>query len=491
MDGIVRNTAFALLAQITTAVFTAALTLYLVRALGPDGFGIFALALGIGSVTALLSDGIPSSAERFLAEARGDRSAVTQLLADALRLNLLISAIVALALFASAGAIAAAYDEPELVWPLRGIAVAVFAQTAMRLYLSAFIALARIAVNLRLIFLESIVEAASSVALVALGAGAAGAAFGRAAGYLFGAFLAVVVVVRLYGRPAVRLRSAPGSRTREIAGYAAPLLVTGAAYTLYGQADVLIIGALLSTTAVGLFTGPLRLLLPLGYLGQAVANSIAPRQAARDRRSIRALETGIRWMVIFQAMLLAPVIVWADPIVRLLLGGEFQESADVLRVLAPWIFLRGVSPLISNSVNYLGQAARRIPIVVAALAINVVIDVTLLPVIGVVAAAIGTGVAYCVYVPAHFRIVQRELNLSVRPLVLTFARAMLAAVLMGVVMFVVGTDTLSMADWLIGGIGGTLAFVGALLLTGEVSRGEIRRGLAMTCAQLSQLARRG
>ena len=33
-----------------TAVFTAAVTLYLVRELGSSGYGVFAIALGIGSV---------------------------------------------------------------------------------------------------------------------------------------------------------------------------------------------------------------------------------------------------------------------------------------------------------------------------------------------------------------------------------------------------------------------------------------------------------
>ena len=46
-DSITRNTFFGLATQLTTAAFTAALTLFLVRALGPDDYGIFALATGI------------------------------------------------------------------------------------------------------------------------------------------------------------------------------------------------------------------------------------------------------------------------------------------------------------------------------------------------------------------------------------------------------------------------------------------------------------
>ena len=79
-----RNTVLALFAQLTTGAFTAVLMLYLVRALGPDAFGVFALALGIGSVARLAADvGISQSVARFLAESRGDRAGVAALLGAA------------------------------------------------------------------------------------------------------------------------------------------------------------------------------------------------------------------------------------------------------------------------------------------------------------------------------------------------------------------------------------------------------------------------
>ena len=55
-DGIARNTGFAFLAQITTALFTSVLTIYLVRALGPEQFGLFSLALAVGGMAMTLAD---------------------------------------------------------------------------------------------------------------------------------------------------------------------------------------------------------------------------------------------------------------------------------------------------------------------------------------------------------------------------------------------------------------------------------------------------
>jgi len=488
--GLGRNTVFALLAQLTTGIFTAVLTLYLVRKLGPDDFGLFALALGIGNLALLVADfGLLHSAARFIAENRGDREATAALIRDAVRLKLLTGALVAASLFAAAGPIASAYDQPDLAWPLRGMALALFAESVMTLFLSVFIAVGRIAVNLRIIFVESMIETVASIALVALGAGAVGATFGRAVGYGFGALLALWIVVRFFGRSAVGLLGPGGGRAGVLARYAAPLFVTNSAYTLYSQVDILLIGALLGTSAVGFFAAPLRLAIPLGYVGQAVANSVAPRQArtARGEAGVAAFEASLRWLVIFQAALLAPLIVWTEPIVRLLLGPEFLDSVGVLRLLSLYIFLRGLGPLITTTVNYLGQAARRIPIVVTALVINVVIDLILLPRIGVVGAAIGTGVAYAVYVPAHFIVCRHELGLAVRPLAVSFARAAFAAVAMGAVLLAFGTERLSAAEWVLGGAAGALAFGGALLVTGEISASEVRSGLRVVASGLSRL----
>ena len=489
--GIGRNTIFAFLAQVTTGVFTTVLTLYLLRALGSDGYGILALALGIGALGGVVATAVSQSAARFLAERRDDVRAVPGLLRDALTLHGLVGGVLAVVLFGAASPIAAAYGEPELTWPLRAVALAMFVQTVFSFYTTALGALARVATRLRLIFFESLAETISSIAFVALGAGVVGAVLGRAAGYGLGVALAIVVLVRMYGRSAIALPDVNRGRALEIARYGVPLLVINGAYEAYAQANVLIIGALLGTTAVGLFAAPLMLTVPLRYLGQSLAVSVAPRQVGRGREpgSVRAFQTSLRWMIVYQAALLAPLIVWADPVVELLFGADYEESADVLRGLAPYIFLAGLSPLISNTVTYLGQAARRIPIVIAALAINVVLNLVLLPWIGVVGAAIATSVSYAVYVPAHFRICHQELVFGLRPLVLTLARAAAAAAGMGAVLLAFGTGSLSLVEWLAGGSLGVIAYCAILVLTRELRIQELRRGAAAAAASFRRARR--
>src|ERR671918_2512210 len=87
-DTIRRNTAFALASQLATATFTAILTIVLVRVLGPEDYGVFALALSVASLVFLPADfGISQSTARFVAEHRGERGRIAEVTADGLKLK--------------------------------------------------------------------------------------------------------------------------------------------------------------------------------------------------------------------------------------------------------------------------------------------------------------------------------------------------------------------------------------------------------------------
>jgi O-antigen/teichoic acid export membrane protein len=468
-DTVRRNTVFALVAQIATAAFTAGLTFFLVRKLGPNEYGVFALALGVANLVALPADfGISQSAARFIAERLGDRGAMASVLAGAGRLKVAIALALAVALAALAEPIAAAYGEPGLTWPLRGVAVALAGQSVMALYLAAFIAVRRVAINVRLIVAESAVETGASIALVLLGGGAAAAAAGRAIGYTAGAAFAIVVAVRVFGRRALAFRS-PAPQLRALVRYGGALLIVDSAYSLFSSVDVLVIGAFLGSAAVGLYSAPMRLCTVLHYPGLALSNSVSPR-VARRRGLVGDMETfstALRGLIVVQAAIVAPIVVWADPIARLALGDSYRASAEILRALAPFVFLQGLGPLLSVSVNFLGQARRRVPIALASFAVNLGAALVLVPAIGVVGGAISTSLAYAVYVPAHFRLCVRMLGLPAAPLLRTLMRALLAAAGMAGVLALAGTSEVSVLEAIVTLPVGLAVFLAVLRLTGE------------------------
>ncbi len=477
-DTMATNVGFSLAVRITGGVFTTVLTLFLVRALDPAGYGTFALALSIGTLVLIPANlGVSQAAARFVAEHRGDHVSAARVVSDAFRLKIAASVVFSVGLAALAGPVASLYDTPELEWPLRIMAIALFGQTMLQLYDSVFEAIGRLGIFLRVILLESATETVASIAIVLAGGGAAGAMWGRAAAYSVAALLGAILLVRTLGRVALpKVLGRGHGNTGRIASYGSALLLVEGAFAAFSRIDVLLIGGILNVRAVGLFEAPLRLTTIFSYVGASVGSGVAPR-LARGRESPQkgAFERSLRWLSVFQGIMVAPLVVWATPLTDIALGPGYEESADVLRALAPYVFLTGISPLLAGAVNYLGEARRRVPIAIGALSLNALIDIVLLPEIGIVGGAIGTDVGYGVYVAAHFLIVRRLLGTPLRPLAVTLLRTGVAAASMAGVLFAFGTDV----EWPVligGGALGAGVYIAALLLTREVSPEQLRAG---------------
>jgi O-antigen/teichoic acid export membrane protein len=293
--------------------------------------------------------------------------------------------------------------------------------------------------------------------------------------------------VRMVG-PGVLPRSLRlGQDTRRIATYASVLLVIDGAYTLFNQIDVLIIGAYLGASAVGLFSAPYRLMAFLAYPGNAITVGVAPRLArnSHDEHSVNAFSNALRFMLILQAAFTAVVLGWAPLLVKIGLGDGYAKSATVLRALAPCIFLMGIGALVSVSANYLGEARRRVPIAIATVILNLVLDLILVPRIGVVGGAIGTDAAYALYVPGHLVICQRILRLDLRAPALTLARSLLAGGVMAGLLALIGGSLAEPWRIPLGGLAGVSAFALVLWRSGEVDRADVRA----VCARIPPLRR--
>jgi O-antigen/teichoic acid export membrane protein len=475
-DSITRNAVFAVGTRMTTAAITAAVTLVLGRVLGPTEYGYFALAMAVSAIAVFLSDlGITAATPRFLAERTHSRSAVRAVLGDALRMKLLAAVPICAALALLAGPIARAFDTPEAAWPLRGMSIVVLTQGLFLFMTGAFEALGRISINLRIVAAESVVEGTAMILLVALGAGATGAAFGRAIGYSVGAGIAIAFVWRVVGRPRTGDTQVSGLRPRDIARYAGALLIIDGIFRLFSQIDVLLIGALLNGgRAVGLFEIPMLLAWFLHYPAGAIASAVAPRLAHREDRppDLAMFARSLRYIVAFQGIFLAPIVVWAEPILVHLLGAKYRDSAEVLRALAPFILLAGPAMLVSVGVNYLGEARRRIPLVLVMFAANIGIDVALLREIGIVAGAIGNDVAYAIWVPGHMWILHRVLGLELRPQVLVLVRATASAAVAAVPLLLIGPDV-GIVVLVLGGALACVIYLVALRLSGELARDDV------------------
>jgi O-antigen/teichoic acid export membrane protein len=471
-----RDATLAFLAQMVGAALTAVLTIFLGRALSPAQFGYFTFALSIITIASLFADlGITTSSGRFLAERRADPVAAAAVFRTTMRIKLQIGIPTAAGLFIFAGPVCALFGTPGALWAVRGCAIVLLAQSIFGLFLAAFIALGTLRYNVLLATIESVAEAAATFALVLLGAAAAGAAFGRAIGFTVASAAGVAVARRTVG--SLRGRAADDGLVvppRRILSYAGPLLLVEAAFRAFSSIDVLLIAAIVGGGArIASFGLPMRLASFLEFPAAAVSSAVAPRLAQRRAEDVVLLSQSLRYLILFQMLLTAPLLIWPDAIIHLLFGSKYPEAPAVLRALSPFVFLGGIAQLTTLSVNYLGLARSRVPIAVVMLTVNAVIDVILLPRIGVVAGAIGTSAAYAIWVPAHTWILRRRIGLGVSALLLTAARSCVAGLVLVGVLALLGTGVVPLPIMLAGAVAGPVVYVATLFALGELTRTDV------------------
>ena len=460
-------------AQLAPPVLAAGLTIYLARALKPASAGIYVLAVAIGAVGLYAGwVGLPllwawaRSADREPEEAGGTRAPQPSL-------QLVATAIGGIALLALAGTIAAAYGRPALGWPLRWVALAILGQGVAWLLAEQVDVTRESPIGARLAAAQGVIAVVDTVALVAGGAGVAGAVLGlvpgcmvaAAAGYL----LAMPAPTGLGGRS----RAGRGHSAARLAGVGA-LSVADATWAALMLVDVVLVGALVKAPALGRFGVVVLLGSALAGTAASASGALAGRAARRPPASAaERYSARLRFMIVAQGVMVAPMIVWAEPLTHLLFGHAYGSAGGALRALAVFSFVAGPAWLMTRFVTRLDVVRSRLLATSLPIEAGLIATYVLTRSDGIVGAAIALDALVVVYLAVHLKVASSLIDLS--RLLRTLGRTALAAIVMAVLLYGAGTRDLSAVGWVTGAIGGVAAFAAVLLVTGEVSLAQLWR----------------
>lgn len=247
------------------------------------------------------------------------------------------------------------------------------------------------------VLLEKTVRPALQLALAAvvLFAGAPGwlaAAWGLP--YLLVVLLAVGALRRLTaGLPA---RAVPVREIgREFWTFALPRAVAGAAQILLQRLDIVLVAALRGPRDAAIYTAASRFLVLGQFVTQAIAAPVQPRLSGAlaggdtDRaRSLYALST--TWIVLISWPLFTLAAAFA-PTYLSIFGRHYASHAAiaVVVVLAASMLVASGVGIVDSVIIMAGRTSWNLATTLLAVAINVVLDLALIPHLGIVGAAIG------------------------------------------------------------------------------------------------------
>lgn len=211
--------------------------------------------------------------------------------------------------------------------------------------------------------------------------------------------LAMTLALHRFGPPLTSLRiSYRRCCTLLKAGW--PLMLSSIAVMIYMKIDQIMIGQMLGNDAVGIYSAAVRISEIWYFIATAVAASVLPsileakkNNEAQYRQRLQALFDLMTWIAIIIAL---PVTFFATPLVTMLFGADYSEAGGVLaiHVWATVFVYLGVA----GGNWFLAENQQLISLQRTALgaAVNVLLNIVLIPMLGVVGAAWATLISYAV-----------------------------------------------------------------------------------------------
>ena len=417
-------------AQVMSHASVAALLIALSHVLGTDRFGLYRLALTIATIgAAITSQGIAAVTGRYLSVAFATGADEQQMAKRALKLKLACSVALALAMFALAQPIAVVLGEPRIERLIPFVAAIVIASDLTTWLVVVFQSTRRAASTLWMAAARSICEISAAGIFVWLGFGTTGAIAANGLGYVAAAAVGVLLAAR---RLSLGGHSDNAPTTREIVRFGRQIWYAELAFVGFATVDQLMLQLFRGTQAVGIYDAAWQLATAPQLFGSAVAAAVAPRLAAADRATASSVFTNVTGLLVaFYAAVALVVAAFARPIASSVLDPSFARSGDVFLGLSIYLFLAGLAPFASVTPNYLGITHGRARIALVTLVLNVLLNLALIPWLGVVGPALATAVAYSAYVGMHFRLCQNRLDLK-KQLIVQRACAGVGAGMIGV-----------------------------------------------------------
>jgi O-antigen/teichoic acid export membrane protein len=410
--------------------------------LGRVDYGAVSIGVTLMAMTStLVLVGLNIGIGRYLPRVEGTdhrRGVLVSAFQIALPLSVLVGAAVVVAAPWLAGTV---FRDPDIAPVLRVFGAAIPLAALMKLALGSIQGLQTSVPKVTVENLTvPLVRFAGIVVVLGLGAGVTGVAWAYLVSYLAAAALGVYY---LHDRTTLFSRVEYEPMHRELLSFSAPLVVTAAMTLVFSDIDTFMISALTGKTGdVGIYNVvyPLAMLLTavssaFGFLFMPVISELHAEGRTDDMHRIYVVV--VKWVFVATFPLLLPLLLFPRVAIGITFGGEYVGGALALSILAVGFFLHVVVGPNNDILTSIGRTRLLMYDNAVAAAVNVALNLVLIPRYSFLGAAVATTASYLVLTAlfAH----QLYAETGIHPLTRTLLRpaavtVVLAAGLYGVVL---------------------------------------------------------
>ncbi|WP_083673566.1 lipopolysaccharide biosynthesis protein [Serinicoccus sp. CUA-874] len=221
---------------------------------------------------------------------------------------------------------------------------------------------------------------------------------------------------RLRDRAATQDRSAGFAPWGAFWRFSSPRAAAGLAQVAMQRFDIVLVGALAGLPAAAIYTAATRFITLGQAAARAVGLSVQPHIGEAVARSdwsgtSSLYRTATGWLIVITWPLYLMLMTFSGTVLRIF-GGDYTEGQRVLQVLCAAMLVATACGMVDMVLLMAGKSLWNLGNVILALTTNVVIDLLLIPRLGIVGAAIGWAVAILVgnLVPLMQLLIWRNLH---------------------------------------------------------------------------------
>jgi O-antigen/teichoic acid export membrane protein len=424
----------------------------LLRNLGSERYGRFAAMVVYVTLVGVVADlGLQTI---FIRDVARDRRLFTRYLANLLSARLLLS-IVALALLA---AVLRLLSPVLFPYTLAGFAL-LLTTSYSSLLRAVFYIRGRLLYEAIAIVVEALLLLGLTVFAINRRASWDAFLWVYAASYLFTCLFAFGVL-RWRWRERIIVRfEADFVRGLLVAGL--PLALGFTITTIYAQLDVVLLQLFKGFQMVGWYSAANRFIDAVAWIPQSAMGAIFPALSmlsAGERRHLAfAYEKSYKMLAVIALPLAVGIAITADSLVHLAAPHGFEQSIPALRILAPSVALLFVNNAFIYTLTAMNRQLDFTRLSLATLAVNVVLNLILIPPYGYLgAAAASTLTELALFVGGWWLLRNQQLRL---PMISSIGRVIASALLMGVVVYLIRSWPLVLVV-----AGGAAVYVAAIIL---------------------------
>lgn len=175
--------------------------------------------------------------------------------------------------------------------------------------------------------------------------------------------------------------------------FTTPRAAAGVAQVLMQRLDIVLVAALAGPSPAAIYTAATRFLVVGQFVNQAVTAPVQPRLsallAAGDRTGARTLfRVSTTWLVLLSWPVFGASIALA-PTYLAAFGHGYRDAVDVVVILSVSMLVASACGLVDSVVIMAGRTSWNLATTLLALAVNVIVDLLLIPGHGILGAAIG------------------------------------------------------------------------------------------------------